>query len=137
MEADRLGEAPRLGPGFLADTSFLIFLAEAKRGFMEELEARAPGVTLLVIEPVLEELRALSRKERRARGAPLALRYAERLARIPHEPGAPDDALLLTAEKRGLGIATLDRELRKRARARGLAVLTARGGRPQLEGFLR
>jgi len=133
VEADRLGEAARLGAGFLADTSFLLFLAEAKRGFMEELEAKEPGIRLLVIEPVLEELRHLTRG-RRARAAKIALAYAEGLRRLPHEPGPPDDALLHTAQRWGLGIATLDGELRERARARGLPVLTARGGRPELEG---
>lgn len=135
MEAHRLREAPRLG--FLADTSFLLLLAEARRSFVEQLEALLPGLRLLIIEPVLEELRALeARGGRRALRARLALSFAQGLPRMASDPGEADEALLATARRLRLGIASLDEGLIARARALGLPVLRARAGRPLLEGFL-
>lgn len=113
----------------LIDTNVLLAVAEGFDLF-GELEAHYPELELLVMEGTLRELKTLQGRGKGKEKA--AARLAEQLVIrqdlniVPQSDHHVDTALLTAANERDAWIATVDRELQKRAKAQGIPVLTIR-----------
>jgi rRNA-processing protein FCF1 len=122
----------------IADTSFLIYIANHPTPILRMLEERVGAYRLIVPTPVLEELERLVRGGgKRARQARAALRYAENLPTQAMAGTAVDDALIAHAKAHGLALATLDGALLRKARGLGITTISARRGRLWMEGVGR
>lgn len=104
----------------LLDTNFLLAIEQRHLdlGALDDHE-------LLVLESVFFEIVKISESKRKsAAAAKVALKMLERLGikTIPSK-GEADSALLGCASKEGFAIATLDRELRKVARKKGIPTI--------------
>jgi rRNA-processing protein FCF1 len=119
----------------VADTSFLIYIANTPSPILRMLEEEQGAYRLIVPTVVMEELERLAKAGgRRARQARAALRYAKTLPSQALAGPAVDDALINHAKAHGLALATLDVEMLKRARGLGITTITARRGRLLMEG---
>lgn len=111
------------------DTNILL---EVPKGFdlFRILEREYPHMEASIVEGTIKELKGLSEKGtgREKRAALLALRLAQEqhLNIVPQSAGYVDAALLAEAQRSGGTIITLDRELQREARKRGIPVLTIR-----------
>ncbi len=111
----------------LVDTSFLLLCAERGKDFISLSEEKL-GETLecCVLEDILNELKSIKgRGGRRGAMASLALRIAENMKRVRSEEDLPaDEKLLREAEKIGAAIASIDLGLVRKARKRGIPVIS-------------
>lgn len=108
----------------ILDSSFLITIATKpiKRMYMlEDLEC-------IVLSAIIKELKSLegSKSVKRAIAARTALELIERMkVRIIDIKGEPiDDLIIEYADKNSSYIATLDKEMKKKAKDRGIRVIT-------------
>ncbi len=107
------------------DTSFIIACGQRKKDYLREVELAFGRVEFLVPSAVVRELDLLSgRKDVRL--------SRQMLERHPYGTvacdGPADDCVLSVAESEGGAVASFDSKLRKRARMRGLKVVTVRKG---------
>ena len=115
----------------VVDTSFLVQLAHpGLQPVLEELERRIGKLELVVPSPVLGELRRVASRKRIAG---VALEYASRL-RVFYVGLPPDDSVLEAAEKLGGYVATMDKEILREARRRGIPYITLRDNFPVIVG---
>ncbi|MEM2855609.1 MAG: hypothetical protein QW416_00695 [Candidatus Nitrosocaldaceae archaeon] len=108
----------------ILDSSFLITIATKpiKRMYiLEDLEC-------IVLSAIIKELKSLegSKSVKRAIAARTALELIERMkVRIIDIKGEPiDDLIIEYADKNSSYIATLDKEMKKKAKDRGIGVIT-------------
>lgn len=117
----------------LVDTSFLLECVKRRVDFLEELERLLDSrVRLLVLKPIYEELKRLSRKrERRAVYARLVLKILGKTGAETLETGkdvaAVDELIVEMSIRMRLPVATNDSKLRKRLRRNGVPVFYLRG----------
>lgn len=114
------------------DTSVLLAAGEG-RPVLHWITEQRPHLEHATTQGAVKELQTLSeqRRGKRAAAARLAARLAEEqdLYIVQESNNHVDDALLAAAKRHEGCIATLDKELRRRARKQGIPVLTfsARG----------
>ena len=119
----------------LLDTSILMYLAKKPSFFLDELSSKLGGERPVVPEPVMEELRGLTRSRgTKGREARLALTYASGLRTMRYS-GEADDALVALAAGKDTVVATLDGNLISTLRRSGVAVATVRGDHLLLLGI--
>jgi rRNA-processing protein FCF1 len=108
------------------DTNFLVYLV--KYNIFQQMEQ--PGIELIVPSAVIRELERLSEKEKKARdrdAAKFALYIIYKTSiRIAKTEKSGDEAVLEVAIKENAGLATLDDELARKARARRIKVIELR-----------
>ncbi|MEM1887512.1 MAG: PIN domain-containing protein [Pyrobaculum sp.] len=97
------------------DTSALLYIVDKKVG-LEALE----GFEIYVPEAVVEELKTLAKRKKKARVALALLEIIK--ATLCQEIGPADDAVLKCALKLGAVLVTGDEELAERGRRAGIAV---------------
>ena len=140
MEADRLGGCKRVA--LIVDTNMLIYMAQGLFSPSMILEAVGYPYTMILTPPILRELRDLSLKGRPKERitAAKALEIIEKQGYVEagDEALKADDsieaiALRLKASGCRVVVATTDRELRRRLRARGIPSLYYRRARASLE----
>ncbi len=102
----------------LLDTNFIIECT--KRSLLSSAKALVPGARVVTLQAVADEL------ERLGKGLALSMLKAEKV-QVISIGGFADDAIFHYAEKGGVAVATNDKALTKRLRARGIAVIFPRG----------
>jgi len=115
----------------LVDTSFLMLCAEKGRDFITLAEETlGEKLECHVLEDVLNEIKMLaSRKGKRAAMAAAALKIAEKMQVLKSEIEGvrkTDEKLLAESSRNKFVLATVDNQLIKKARERGLPVLTVK-----------
>ncbi len=127
METNRLRESDLIIMKTLIDTSFLLHCAEKGRDFLSLAEEKiGEPLECYVIEEVLEELKALAAKGgKRGAMASTALKIAEKMKiiRAREEKIPVDEKLLREAERANTALASLDSELIRKARKRGIPLI--------------
>ena len=124
------------------DASALFLPFEKRIDLEKERDRLLPGARFVVPTPIVEEVAYLATGGRGApkRTAKMALTYLTRFEEF-RIGGRGDDTVIQTGrelEKQGfdVGIATADQRLRQRARAKGWPVLTVRGHRAFVDGYV-
>ncbi len=115
----------------LVDTSFLMLCAEKGRDFITLAEETlGEKLECYVLEDVLNEVRMLaSRKGKKAVMAAAALKIAEKMRVLKSEIEGvrkTDEKLLAESSRNKFVLATVDNQLIKKAKERGLPVLTVK-----------
>ena len=115
----------------LVDTSFLMLCAEKGRDFITLAEETlGEKLECYVLEDVLNEVRMLaSRKGKKAVMAAAALKIAEKMRVLKSETEGvrkTDEKLLAESSRNKFVLATVDNQLIKKAKERGLPVLTVK-----------
>lgn len=124
------------------DTSALLLPFEHGIDLEKEADRLLPGVRLVVPRPMLDELAYLAAEGKGSskRHAKAALGYAVRFEE--YAIGGKGDDVVIQAGRRmeadglAVGIATGDQPLRFRARKKGWPVLTVRGHRAFVDGYV-
>ena len=106
------------------DTSFIIACAQKKRDYLREIELTFGKVNFIVPSSVLRELEFLNSVEARV-GKKIAEMHGFEI--VDCEESA-DDCVIKIAEERGAFVASFDSKLRRRAREKGIRVITVRKG---------
>lgn len=124
------------------DTSALILPFQLGIDLQREADRLLPGVKLIVPTPMINELAHLAAEGKGSsrRHAKAALTYAIRFEEYDIG-GRGDDVVIqagrrLEAEGFDVGVATADQALRFRARKKGWVVLTVRGHRAFVDGYV-
>jgi rRNA-processing protein FCF1 len=123
----------------LLDTSLLLIMVSKPLNLIEELEETLGKAELLVLEDTVKELEVISKNVpiKRSKQAKLALNFVKGIGHISCScEGSVDDKILSYAIENGLAVATMDKELIKRARAMGLTVITLREDRLMIDGHI-
>jgi len=115
----------------LVDTSFLMLCAEKGRDFITLAEETlGEKLECYVLEDVLNEVRMLaSRKGKKAVMAAAALKIAEKMQVLKSDikdVRKTDEKLLAESSRNKFVLATVDNQLIKKAKERGLPVLTVK-----------
>lgn len=105
----------------LLDTNFLVLPTQFRIDIFNEIKEKLPTAKLATIPQVVRELEKLGK-----RGSPALQMIKKFNVKIIEANGKADDALLELAEKRNALLCTNDRELKKRAIAKGIAVIFMR-----------
>jgi len=136
-----LNKQPQETKRVILDTSFLILSLQLGIDPYFEIKTILGDVTLIVYDVVLSEIRKLS-YERSERGitARIVLQYLEKLiseGKVKVESSENvkdvDVFLLLKADKEDSYLATVDKELRKRARRLGVKTVFVRLTKKKIE----
>ena len=115
----------------LVDTSFLMLCAEKGRDFITLAEETlGEKLECYVLEDVLNEVRMLaSRKGKKAVMAAAALKIAEKMRVLKSDIKGvrkTDEKLLAESSRNKFVLATVDNQLIKKAKERGLPILTVK-----------
>ena len=116
------------------DTSFTIYICEKPSSALREMEDLIGKVEPVLPSPVLQELKRLARRKRKAK---LALEASKRMEVIEAE-GPADRAIVNLARRLNAPVATLDKELASLLRKEGIPYFTVKDdhlvtvGRPEL-----
>jgi rRNA-processing protein FCF1 len=114
---------PSARPAVVLDTNLLFLTVRAGFPLEQEVERLFPGARLLVPASVVAELEGLARSL--TPGAMAARALAARYEIVPTQARG-DDGVIEAAASTGAGVATADRELRRRLGVRGITILTPR-----------
>jgi hypothetical protein len=109
------------------DTNFLVYTVSY--GILNQIEK--PDITLIVPSKVVDELERLSEREKKARDRDAAkfalfIIYKTGIKIVKSESRNADEAVMETAKKEDAYLATLDDELARNARARGIKIVGIR-----------
>ncbi|MDW8045347.1 MAG: hypothetical protein RMJ31_06210 [Nitrososphaerota archaeon] len=132
MEIDRARYSSINMVTVLLDTSFLIHIVSRPIVNFELLKERLGKVEFVVLEDTLRELEDLcrSRSLSRARAARSALNYASKLMKVDVEGGGSvDDKIVKFAIEKKAVVATLDNDLKRKLRERGIPVIILKDGK--------
>jgi len=110
-------------PGVILDTNILFLVIRAGFPLEEEVDRLMPGARLLLPASVAAELDGLAKSL--TPGAMAARALAERYPIVPTRAGG-DEGVMEAALAARAGVATADRELRRRLAQRGIAALVPR-----------
>lgn len=104
------------------DTSFIMNCIQNKIDI--PLELKKLGYEPEIIQPVIGELKTLENRKKTKLTAKIALIATKNINRI-EKTGKTDNALLETATKQD-AIATMDAELKRKAKTKGITIITIR-----------
>ena len=107
----------------ICDTSFLIHLATKKIKNIDNIETEIGQLTFLVPDSVKTELEKLSSKDKKIE-AQATLNYIMNFKTIPISGSYADDAIISHVKKHGGMIATMDKELKNKAKSLGASIIT-------------
>jgi len=126
------------GSRILLDASFILRIVEKPLKAFDRIEEALGRTEFIVVDDVVKELKALasSRSGRKQRIALQGLRYAEQLPRLGHVHGGltVDGMIVECARSKGVAVATLDAELRRKLRRVGVTVVSCRGEEVVVDG---
>ena len=117
----------------LLDTNFLMIPAQFRVDIFNELERICDfPYTICTLTSIKDELKKIiqEQKKKYREAAKIALELIENKKIEVLEPiseGFVDDQVLEIAESEGMCVATLDKELKKRIREKGLPLVSLRG----------
>ena len=109
----------------LLDANFIIECG--KRNLLNSAKELVPGAEVVTLQAVVDELKGLGEK--------LALEMVRSWKiRVVGESGYADDKIVAYAKRGGVAVATNDKGLTKRLRARNIAVIFPRGNGCEFAG---
>ncbi|GFN41251.1 MAG: twitching motility protein PilT [Marine Group I thaumarchaeote] len=108
----------------ICDTSFLIHLATKKIKNIDNLETEIGQINFVIPDTVKNELEKLCTNENKKLEAKATLIFIKNLRTIPISGNYADDALVSYVKEHGGMIATMDKELKNKAKSLGSSIIT-------------
>jgi len=108
----------------ICDTSFLIHLATRKIKNIDSVNAEIGQIQFVVPSVVLNELRKLSKTQKKKQDAITTLEFARNLKTTQMSGKFADQAIIEHVRKRGGIIATIDNELKNKIKKLGGSVMS-------------
>ena len=108
----------------ICDTSFLIHLATRKIKNIDSVNAEIGQIEFVVPSVVLNELRKLSKTQKKKQDAVTTLEFARKLKTTEMSGKFADQAIIERVRKRGGIIATLDSELKSKIKRFGGSIMS-------------
>jgi len=108
----------------ICDTSFLIHLATRKIKNIDSVNAEIGQIEFVVPSVVLNELRKLSKTQKKKQDAVTTLEFARNLKTTEMSGKFADQAIIERVRKRGGIIATVDNELKNKIKGLGGSVMS-------------
>ena len=108
----------------ICDTSFLIHLATKKIKNIDNLETEIGQINFVIPDIVKNELEKLCTNKNKKLEAKATLNFIKNLRTIPISGNYVDDALVSYVKEHGGMIATMDKELKNKAKSLGSSIIT-------------
>jgi len=108
----------------ICDTSFLIHLATHKIKNLDSVNIEIGQIQLVVPSVVLNELKKLSKTQKKKQDAVTTLEFARNLKTTEMSGKFADQAIIERVRKRGGIIATVDSELKNKIKSLGGSVMS-------------
>ena len=108
----------------ICDTSFLIHLATRKIQNIDSVNTEIGQIQFVVPSAVLNELKKLSKTQKKKQDAITALEFARNLKTIEMSGKFADQAIIERVRKRGGIIATIDNELKNKIKSLNGSVMS-------------
>ena len=108
----------------ICDTSFLIHLATKKIKNIDNLETEIGQINFVIPDTVKNELEKLCTNENKKLEAKATLNFIKNLRTIPISGNYADDAIVSYIKEHGGMIATMDKELKNKAKSLGSSIIT-------------
>ena len=108
----------------ICDTSFLIHLATRKIKNVDSVNAEIGQIQFVVPSVVLNELRKLSKTQKKKQDAVTTLEFARNLKTTEMSGKFADQAIIERVRKRGGIIATVDNELKNKIKSLGGSIMS-------------
>ena len=108
----------------ICDTSFLIHLATKKIKNIDNLETEIGQINFIIPDTVKNELEKLCTNENKKLEAKATLIFIKNLRTIPISGNYADDAIVSYIKEHGGMIATMDKELKNKAKLLGSSIIT-------------
>ena len=108
----------------ICDTSFLIHLATKKIKNIDNLETEIGQINFVIPYTVKNELEKLCTNENKKLEAKATLNFIKNLRTIPISGNYADDAIVSYVKEHGGMIATMDKELKNKAKSLGSSIIT-------------
>lgn len=108
----------------ICDTSFLIHLATKKIKNIDNLETEIGQINFVIPDIVKNELEKLCSNKNKKLEAKATLNFIKNLRTIPISGNYADDALVSYVKEHGGMIATMDKELKNKAKSLGSSIIT-------------
>ena len=117
----------------ICDTSFLIHLSTHKIKNLDSINTEIGQIEFVVPSVVLNELKKLSKTQKKKQDAVTALEFARSLKTTEMSGKFADQAIIERVRKRGGIIATIDNELKNKIKSLGGSVMSLSNDRIVLE----
>jgi len=108
----------------ICDTSFLIHLATKKIKNIDNFETEIGQINFVIPDTVKNELEKLCTNKNKKLEAKATLNFIKNLRTIPISGNYADDALVSYVKEHGGMIATMDKELKNKAKSLGSSIIT-------------
>ena len=108
----------------ICDTSFLIHLATKKIKNIDNLETEIGQINFVIPDTVKNELEKLCTNKNKKLEAKATLNFIKNLRTIPISGNYADDAIISYVKEHGGMIATMDKELKNKAKSLGSSIIT-------------
>jgi len=108
----------------ICDTSFLIHLATKKIKNIDNIETEIGQISFVIPDTVKNELEKLCTNENKKLEARATLNFIKNLRTIPILGNYVDDAIISYVKEHGGMIATMDKELKNKAKSLGSSIIT-------------
>ncbi len=108
----------------ICDTSFLIHLATKKIKNIDNIETEIGQINFVIPDTVKNELEKLCTNENKKLEAKATLNFIKNLRSIPILGNYVDDAIISYVKEHGGMIATMDKELKNKAKSLGSSIIT-------------
>ncbi len=108
----------------ICDTSFLIHLATKKIKNIDNIETEIGQINFVIPDTVKNELEKLCTNENKKLEAKATLNFIKNLRTIPISGNYADDAIISYVKEHGGMIATMDKELKNKAKSLGSSIIT-------------
>ena len=117
----------------ICDTSFLIHLSTHKIKNLDSVNTEIGQIEFVVPSAVLNELRKLSKMQKKKQDAITTLEFARSLKTTQMSGKFADQAIIERVRKRGGIIATIDNELKNKIKSLGGSVMSLSNDKIVLE----
>ena len=117
----------------ICDTSFLIHIATKKIKNIDNIETEIGQLTFVIPDSVKTELVKLSTSDEKKLEAQATLNFIKNFKTIPISGSYADDAIILHVKEHGGIIATMDRELKNKAKSLKASIITLSNDRLVLD----
>lgn len=108
----------------ICDTSFLIHLATKKIKNIDNIGTEIGKLDFIILDAVKNELEKLCTDQNKKLKATTTLNFIKNFKVIPISGNYADDAIISYVQEHGGMIATMDKELKNKAKSLGASILT-------------
>ena len=117
----------------ICDTSFIIHLATKKITNIDNIEIEIGQINFVIPDTVKNELEKLCIDESKSHEATATLNFIKNLKTIPISGSYADDAIVSYVKEHGGMIATMDKELKNKAKSLGASIISFHNDRIVLD----